>query len=649
MAKAKAKTAADKSAGGGERHQFQAEVSRLLNIVANSLYSEKEIFLRELISNASDACDKLRYAAVTNTDLTAGDSDYRIDIRADRDARTLTIADNGIGLSHQDLIDNLGTIARSGTAAFIDAAGAKKDKGDAAGDVNLIGQFGVGFYSAFMVADEVTVRTRKAGEDEGWAWRSDGLGEFTIEPAADVARGAEVTLHLKKDADEYLEPARLRLIVKTYSDHISFPISLTVTGGEGDAIEGERLNQASAIWARPKSEVDEEAHKEFYHHVSHAMDDPWLTLHFRAEGVIEYTGLLYIPTSRPFDLFHPERKCSVKLYVKRVFITQDCEHLLPSWLRFARGVIDSEDLPLNVSRELLQNSPVLARIRAGVTSRILNALSEKAEKEPDSYNGFWDAFGPVLKEGLYEDFEHRDKLTKLVRFRSTASDDLVSLEEYVGRMKEGQEAIYYIAGDDLEPIQRSPQLEGFRAKGIEVLLMTDPIDEFWVPTVGVFETKPFKSVTRGSADLDKIAAGDDAGKDKTEEKPAEGMDALIAAIKLELGDAVQDVRSSSRLTDSAVCLVAGEDDLDMNLQRLLKQQGQLSAITPRVLELNPKHTLIAGLAAKAQKSATDEALKSAAHLLLDQARIIEGEPLPDPVAYAKRMSEIMSNAFTANG
>lgn len=649
MAKAKAKTAADKSAGGGERHQFQAEVSRLLNIVANSLYSEKEIFLRELISNASDACDKLRYAAVTNTELTAGDSDYRIDIRADRDARTLTIADNGIGLSHQDLIDNLGTIARSGTAAFIDAAGAKKDKGDAAGDVNLIGQFGVGFYSAFMVADEVTVRTRKAGEDEGWAWRSDGLGEFTIESAADVTRGAEVTLHLKKDADEYLEPARLRLIVKTYSDHISFPISLTVTGGEGDTIEGERLNQASAIWARPKSEVDEAAHKEFYHHVSHAMDDPWLTLHFRAEGVIEYTGLLYIPTSRPFDLFHPERKCSVKLYVKRVFITQDCEHLLPSWLRFARGVIDSEDLPLNVSRELLQNSPVLARIRAGVTSRILNALSEKAEKEPDSYNGFWDAFGPVLKEGLYEDFEHRDKLTKLVRFRSTASDDLVSLEEYVGRMKEGQEAIYYIAGDDLEPIQRSPQLEGFRAKGIEVLLMTDPIDEFWVPTVGVFETKPFKSVTRGSADLDKIAADDDAGKDKTEEKPAEGMDALIAAIKLELGDAVQDVRSSSRLTDSAVCLVAGEDDLDMNLQRLLKQQGQLSAITPRVLELNPKHALIAGLAAKAQKSATDEALKSAAHLLLDQARIIEGEPLPDPVAYAKRMSEIMSNAFAAKG
>jgi molecular chaperone HtpG len=649
MAKAKAKTAADKSAGGGERHQFQAEVSRLLNIVANSLYSEKEIFLRELISNASDACDKLRYAAVTNTELTAGDSDYRIDIRADRDARTLTIADNGIGLSHQDLIDNLGTIARSGTAAFIDAAGAKKDKGDAAGDVNLIGQFGVGFYSAFMVADEVTVRTRKAGEGEGWAWRSDGLGEFTIESAADVTRGAEVTLHLKKDADEYLEPARLRLIVKTYSDHISFPISLTVTGGEGDTIEGERLNQASAIWARPKSEVDEAAHKEFYHHVSHAMDDPWLTLHFRAEGVIEYTGLLYIPTSRPFDLFHPERKCSVKLYVKRVFITQDCEHLLPSWLRFARGVIDSEDLPLNVSRELLQNSPVLARIRAGVTSRILNALSEKAEKEPDSYNRFWDAFGPVLKEGLYEDFEHRDKLTKLVRFRSTASDDLVSLEEYVGRMKEGQEAIYYIAGDDLEPIQRSPQLEGFRAKGIEVLLMTDPIDEFWVPTVGVFETKPFKSVTRGSADLDKIAADDDAGKDKTEEKPAEGMDALIAAIKLELGDAVQDVRSSSRLTDSAVCLVAGEDDLDMNLQRLLKQQGQLSAITPRVLELNPKHALIAGLAAKAQKSATDEALKSAAHLLLDQARIIEGEPLPDPVAYAKRMSEIMSNAFAANG
>ena len=648
MAKAKSKKASDKSASGGERHQFQAEVSRLLNIVANSLYSEKEIFLRELISNASDACDRLRYAAVTDASLAAGDSDYRIDISFDKTARTLTLTDNGIGLNHQDLIDNLGTIARSGTAAFIDSvaeAKKEKEKDDTSGDVNVIGQFGVGFYSAFMVADEVTVTTRKAGEDEGWQWKSDGMGEFTIEPAADAERGAQVILHLKKEADEYLEAARLRQIVKTYSDHISFPISLSETGGGEDAPVGERLNQASAIWARPKSEVDEAAHKEFYHHVSHAIDDPWLTLHFRAEGMIEYSGLLYVPTARPFDLFHPERKGSVKLYVKRVFITDDCEHLVPSWLRFLRGVIDSEDLPLNVSRELLQNNTVLARIKAGVTSRVINALTEKAEKDTEAYAVFWEAFGPVLKEGLYEDFEHREKLTKLVRFRSTAGDDLVSLDEYIGRMKDSQEAIYYIAGDDMDAIQRSPQLEGFRAKEIEVLLMNDPIDEFWVPSVGVYETKPFKSVTRGGDDLDKIKDPEASEETKQTEEEAKGMDALVALIKLELGEAVQDVRSSSRLTDSAVCLVAGENDLDMNLQRLLKQQGQLTAITPRVLELNPKHALITGLAAKAAESGAADTLKDAAHLLLDQARIIEGEPVIDPAAYAKRMSHIMTAAF----
>ncbi|MEE2689384.1 MAG: molecular chaperone HtpG [Pseudomonadota bacterium] len=648
MTEAKENTASDEPASSGERHQFQAEVSRLLNIVANSLYSEKEIFLRELISNASDACDKLRYASLTNEMLGAGDSDYRIEIKFDKEAKTLTVLDNGIGLDYQDLIDNLGTIARSGTAAFVDSVGAAKKEPDEAGDVSLIGQFGVGFYSAFMVANEVLVTTRKAGDDKGWRWRSDGLGEFTIVPTDEVERGAEIVLHLKNDAEEYLDAARLRHIVKTYSDHISFPIALTEVGGGEDSPVGERLNQASAIWARPKAEVDEEAHKEFYHHVSHAVDDPWMTLHFRAEGVMEYAGLLYVPSMRPFDIFHPERKCSVKLYVKRVFITSDCEHLLPSWLRFLRGVIDSEDLPLNVSRELLQNSPILARIKAGVTSRVLNELAEKAEKEADAYAGFWEAFGPVLKEGLYEDFEHRDKLMKLARFHSTASDNPVGLEEYVGRMKEGQEGIYYISGDDIEAIRRSPQLEGFQAKGIEVLLMTDPIDEFWVPTVGVFETTPFKSVTRGGADLEKIKIEEDEG-DKLPDAQTEGMGSLIALIKLELGEAVQDVRESNRLTDSAVCLVAGENDLDMNLQRLLKQQGQLDAVQPRVLELNPKHSLIMGLAARAGESGASDSLKDAAHLLLDQARIVEGEPVTDPSAYAQRMSEAMASAFGTKG
>ena len=384
MTEAKENTASDEPASGGERHQFQAEVSRLLNIVANSLYSEKEIFLRELISIASDACDKLRYASLTNEMLGAGDSDYRIEIKFDKEAKTLTVLDNGIGLDYQDLIDNLGTIARSGTAAFVESVDAAKKEPEEAGDVSLIGQFGVGFYSAFMVANEVLVTTRKAGDDKGWRWRSDGLGEFTIVPADEVERGAEIVLYLKNDAEEYLDAPRLRHIVKTYSDHISFPIALTEVGGDEESPVGERLNQASAIWARPKAEVDEEAHKEFYHHVSHAVDDPWMTLHFRAEGVMEYAGLLYVPSMRPFDIFHPERKCSVKLYVKRVFITSDCEHLLPSWLRFLRGVIDSEDLPLNVSRELLQNSPILAKIKAGVTSRVLIELAEKAEKEADA-------------------------------------------------------------------------------------------------------------------------------------------------------------------------------------------------------------------------------------------------------------------------
>ena len=570
MTEAKEKTVPEGSESGGERHQFQAEVSRLLNIVANSLYSEKEIFLRELISNASDACDKLRYASLTDEALSEGNSEYRIEIKFDKEAKTLTIADNGIGLDHQDLIDNLGTIARSGTAAFLDSVGggAKEDK-DKSGDVSLIGQFGVGFYSAFMVADEVTVTARKAGDDKGWCWRSDGLGEFTIDPADDVERGAEIVLHMKSDSEDYLDAARLRHIVKTYSDHISFPIALTEIGGGEESAVGERLNQASAIWARQRSEVDEAEHKEFYHHVSHGVDDPWLTLHFRAEGMIEYTGLLYVPTMRPLDIFHPERKNSVKLYVKRVFITDDCEHLLPSWLRFLRGVIDSEDLPLNVSRELLQNNTVLARIKAGVTSRVLNALADKAEKEADAYAGFWEAFGPVLKEGLYEDFEHRDKLMELSQFRSTAGDDLVGLTEYVERMKQGQEAIYYISGDDIDAISRSPQLEGFKAKGVEVLFMTDPIDEFWIPTVGVFRTTPFKSVTRGGADLDKIDKREEDKDDKASNGQIEGMDALIALLKLELGEAVQDVRESKRLTDSAVCLVAGENDIDMNLQRLL--------------------------------------------------------------------------------
>jgi len=615
-----------------ERHAFQAEVSRLLDIVAHSLYSEKEVFLRELVSNASDACDRLRYLALTQPEL-ADPAGYRIRLVPDKAARTLTIADNGIGMGHAELVENLGTIARSGTAAFL-----KNLSGDAKRDVNLIGQFGVGFYSAYMVSDRVEVTSRKAGEDQAWRWESDGRGEFTIVPVEEAIRGTRIVLHLKEGEDDYLEPHRLEQIVRKYSDHIGVPVVL----GEG---EGERtLNAASALWTRSKSEVTAEQYAEFYRHVGHAFDEPWLTLHWRAEGVLEYTGLLFVPESKPFDLFTPERKHQVKLYVKRVFISDKAEGLIPPYLRFLRGVVDSEDLPLNVSREMLQHNPLLAKIKAGVTKRVLSELAKKAEADSEGYAKFWENFGAVLKEGLYEDFEQRETLLKLTRFHSTAGDGLVSLEEYVGRMKEGQDAIFTITGDDLASLKRSPQLEGFLKRGVEVLLLTDPVDEFWVGAVGSYKDKPFKSVTRGSADLSKIK-GAEAAEEKKDEAP-NALD-LIARFKAALGEAVKDVRSSERLTDSPVCLVADENDMDLHLERLLKQHRQLDRSAKRVLELNPGHPLIRRLGELAADKANEQLLADAALLLLDQARIVEGEPIPDPAAFSRRLALVLQRGLPA--
>jgi molecular chaperone HtpG len=626
-----------------EKLSFQAEVSRLLDIVANALYSNKEIFLRELISNASDACDRLRYAAITEPGLTAEDPEFQVTIAADKAARSLTIADNGIGMNREELIENLGTIARSGTAAFMD----QLDK--AGSDLSLIGQFGVGFYSAFMVAEEVEVTARKAGDSEGWHWVSNGQGEFTIGPAEDApARGTRITLKLKKGEEEYLEPSRLRQIVKTYSDHIAIPVVLASEAPKGDeAAESERLNAASAIWARPKSEISDEQYKEFYHHVGHGFDDPWLRLHFRAEGVIEYTGLLYVPSAKPFDLFDPTRQHRVKLYVRRVFITDDCAELLPAYLRFLRGVIDTEDLPLNISRELLQRDARLAKIRSGVVKRVLGELKKKAEKAPEEYRTFWDNFGAVLKEGLYEDSGQRDDLLALARFRSTAGEDLVGLSDYLGRMKDGQEAIFYITGEDAGTLAKSPQLEGFAAKGVEVLLLTDPVDEFWVPTLGEYEGKPFKSVTRGGAeDLGRIKGAEgETDADKTEEETPAGLDALIAFVRLTLKDEVKDVRCSARLTESPVCLVADEGDMDMHLERLLKQHRQLDQASHRILEVNPRHALVRRLAERVGESGAAAELEDAARLLLDQARILEGEALPDPAGFARRLSEAMTRGL----
>ena len=635
-----------------ETHAFQAEVGKLLDIVAHSLYSQKEIFLRELISNASDACDKLRYRALTEPKLIEGDPGFRITLSLDKKTKTLTVSDNGVGMDKDELTGILGTIARSGTQAFVEglSGDGKKDKDKA---VSLIGQFGVGFYSAFMVADLVEVVTRKAGTDTAVKWASDGRGEFTIEDAARDTRGTDVIVHLKKDEKEYLEPARIEHIVRTYSDHIGIPI---VLAGDGKETAEKTLNTASAIWTRDKKDVTDEQYTEFYHHAAHAFDDPWMTLHNRVEGVVSYTNLLFIPSMRPLDLFHPDRTGQVKLYVKRVFITDNCEGLLPPYLRFVKGVVDSEDLALNVSREMMQHNPVVAKISQGLTKRIFGELKKSAEKKPEDYVTFWETFGPVLKEGLYEDGDNREKILELARFKSSERDGWISLADYVAAMKDGQDAIFYISGEDPDAALASPQLEGFKAKGVEVLLMTDPVDEFWLSHVGAFQEKAFKSATRGGADLAKIAKAKDAEKDTAEDDADKGddktatpgMDQLIAAFKVALGDKVKDVRPSERLTDSAVCLVADDGDMDINLERLLKQHKQLDGrnLSPRILELNPDHALVTKLAKLAEaKNAKDTALDDAAFLLLDQARILEGEPVIDAQAFSRRLSNLMAKGL----
>ena len=617
-----------------ETRSFQAEVSRLLEIVAHSLYSEKEIFLRELISNASDACDRLRYAALTEPTLAEGDTNYRVVLMPDKKARTLTVSDNGIGMNREELIENLGTIARSGTAAFVNQL-----SGDARKDMSLIGQFGVGFYSAFMVSEKVEVRSRKASDGEGWRWISEGKGEFSIETFPEADRGASIVVHLREGEDEYLDPPRLRTIVTKYSDHIGLPILLKEDGKE------ETINTASALWTRPKSDITQEQYNEFYHHVGHSFDDPWLTLHAKAEGVLEYTYLLFVPSVKPFDLFDPERKSRVKLYVRRVFITDEGTNLLPPYLRFLRGIVDSEDLPLNISREMLQSNPMTARIRQQLTKRMLSELSKRANEEKDEYTKFWENFGAVLKEGLYEDREQRDELLALARFRSTTRDGLVSLDEYVAAMRPGQEAIYTITGDSLDVLKRSPQLEGFRARGVEVLLLTDPIDEFWVPAIGTYKEKPFKSATRGGVDLVKITPPEDRPEEAPE--PPANLASLIAIFKLALGDAVKDVRSSDRLTDSAVCFIADEGDMDMHFERLLRQHRQLDTLSKRILELNPHHKLIQRLAAMVGEAGASDQLSEFAWLLLDQARIMEGEQLPDPPAFARRLATLLERGLPA--
>ncbi|MBM3526124.1 MAG: molecular chaperone HtpG, partial [Alphaproteobacteria bacterium] len=541
------------------------------DIVAHSLYSDRRVFLRELVSNAADACDRLRYEAVQMPELTADDPELRITLAADKAARRLTISDNGIGMSRDELVSHLGTIARSGTAAFV-----KGLTGDAARDFALIGQFGVGFYASFMVADRVEVVSRRAGGEEAWRWTSDGRGEFAIESANRERRGTDVILHLKEDAAEFAEEASLRAIVRDYADHIAVPVQLA-------GAKPETLNQASALWTRPRTEINEQQYAEFYRHLSHRFDSPWATIHWRAEGRIEYTGLLFIPGEAPFDLYHPDHKHGVKLYVRRVFITDKAEELLPRWLRFVTGVVDSADLPLNVSREMLQNNPVVRLMRQGLVSKLIAELEKRAKD--DGYSAFWTSFGPVVKEGIVQDPEHRERLLGLGRFASTVGETPTSLADYVARMKDGQEAIYYVTGEDPAAMKRLPQLEGYLKRGVEVLLLADAVDDFWLTHVREFLGKPLRSVTRGSDDLAKIKGADEKAD---ETPPADGFKALIALLKLGLEKDVKDVRLSQRLEDSAVCLVADERDLDIHLERLLRQHKQIDAGAKRILEINPR-------------------------------------------------------------
>ncbi|MEE2745654.1 MAG: molecular chaperone HtpG [Pseudomonadota bacterium] len=621
-----------------EKMEFQAEVSKVLSIVINSLYSNKEIFLRELISNASDACDKLRYKSLTDKKLAKVVTEFKILIATSKKDNSITVSDNGIGMNREDLIENLGTIARSGTTAFLESL-----SGDEQKDTALIGQFGVGFYSSFSVAEKVSVLTKKAGEDKGWLWSSDGLGSFSITETTKESHGTSVTVYLKKAEKEYLAEARIQNIIKMYSDHIPMPIFLEKKE------ENTQINTASAIWTRQKKDISPEQYKEFYNHVGNVYDEPWMTLHNRAEGKIEYTNLMFIPSSKPFDLMNPDRKHSLKLYVKKIFITDDCEDLMPAYLRFVRGIVDSEDLPLNVSREMLQHNVVVKRIRSSLIRRIFNELKKKAEKAPEEYLKFWENFGAVLKEGLYEDHENREKLLEIVRFHSTLSEEITSLTEYVSRMKSGQEEIFYISGENLELLKTSPQLEGFRSKDVEVLLMTDPVDEFWLPMVGNFSEKTFSSVTSSNIDLSKIKSGKTKSQEEKDKKPAADQASvakLILAFKEVLGDLVKDIRSSDRLTDSAVCLVAGEGDMDLHLERMLKSQGHMDTPTAaRILEINPSHPLIVKLTETVDKPSKKKSLENMAYILFDEARIIEGEAVPDPSAFSQRLNSVLEKGL----
>jgi len=629
---------------------FQTEVNQLLKLMIHSLYSNKEIFLRELVSNASDAIDKLRFEAISESKLYENDTDLKISLSFDKDARTVTISDNGIGMSRDEVVENIGTIAKSGTKQFLDSL-----TGDQKKDANAIGQFGVGFYSSFIVADKVSLRTRRAGTDAEQAvlWTSNGEGEFSIETVKKEARGTEVTLHLKEDDDEFLDGMRLRNVIRTYSDHITVPIEMLKEAmppmadpsaedeepkeQAEEVIEYETVNSASALWTRQKNDISDEEYTEFYKHVGHDFEEPLARSHNQVEGKYEYTSLLFIPKRAPFDLWDRDRQHGIKLYVRRVFIMDETEKLMPNYLRFVKGIIDSNDLPLNVSREILQNSKVLDSIRSGSVKKILGLLQKMANNEQDDYKVFWKEFGRVMKEGPGEDFANRDKIAKLLRFSSTHDDkeeQEVSLDDYISRMKEGQKDIYYITADSFAAAKNSPHLEVFRKKGIEVLLLSDRVDEFLMSSLPEFEEKPIKSVARGELDLGEM---EDEEEKKEQEKTQEEYKDFLEKVTKSLGDDVKEVRMTHRLTDSPACLVTGEHDMSANLERLLQQAGQDVMGHKPVFELNPEHPLVKRLSTDVDGERFDDWTR----ILFQQALLSEGGQLDDPATFVSRLNKML--------
>lgn len=629
-------TETNNNINGAQTMAFQAEVKQLLQLMIHSLYSNKEIVLRELISNASDAADKLRFEALANGALYENDSDLKIRIAFDKDARTLTISDNGIGMSRDEVIANIGTIAKSGTKEFFNAL-----TGDQAKDANLIGQFGVGFYSAFIIADKVTLITRRAGSSEAVQWESSGEGDFSIAEADKPSRGTDVILHLREGEDEFLSDWKLKSIIRKYSDHITLPIVMKKSewkdGAEVATDEDETVNRASALWARSKNDITEEEYQEFYKHVSHDFDNPLAYTHNRVEGKQEYISLLYVPSKAPFDLYDRERRHGIKLYVKRVFIMEDAEKLMPQYLRFVRGVIDTSDLPLNVSREILQSSRDVDAIKAGSVKKVLGLLEDMAENKPEDYTKFWSEFGRVLKEGPGEDFANKDKIAALLRFASTKADteeQNVSLKDYIARMQPEQDVIYYITAESFAAAQHSPHLEIFRKKGIEVLLMSDRVDEWLLGSLTEFEGKKLQSIAKGDLDLGKLESDTEKEIQKKIEEEAKS---LVEKIKSTLGEQVKDVRVTHRLTDSPACLVSDAHDLSGNLARILKAAGQNAPETKPILEINPGHKLVKRLEAE-----NDSVFNDLAHVLFDQALLAEGGTLNDPASFVKRMNSLIS-------